>query len=81
MMAMSVNPAIEGNLLFVIGASDPAAMIRPRSSVPIRARGHVAPHFEAAHMTASGRTSMRVEKTLQVGGHPHMTALLDRILL
>jgi len=37
---MSVNPAIEGNLPASSGHCDPAAMIGPRSTVPIRASGH-----------------------------------------
>jgi len=67
-MAMSVNPAIETNLLFVMGHRDPAAMIRPRSTDPIRARGHVVPHPEAEHMTAAGRTSTARKKTLAKRG-------------
>src|SRR5437870_2473085 len=80
-MAMSVNPAIEGNPPLSSGHGDPAAMIRPRSTVPIRARGHVVPHQQAAHMTATGRTCTRV-KTLASRGHPHMTtrnAQLQRV--
>src|SRR6266480_849918 len=72
-MAMSVNPAIEGNQPLSSGHCDPAAMIRPRSTVPIRARGHVVPHQQAAHMTATGRTLHAREKLLRAGGHPHMT--------
>src|SRR4029077_604063 len=45
----------------------------PRSTVPIRARGHVVPHQQAAHMTATGRLCTRVKKLLRAGGHPHMT--------
>jgi hypothetical protein len=67
-MAMSVNPTIEGNLLFVMGHYDPAAMIRPRSTDPIRARGHVVPHPQAEHMTAAGRTSTARKKTLAKRG-------------
>jgi hypothetical protein len=54
-MAMSVNPAIEGNLPLSSGHRDPAAMIRPRSTVPIRASGQDVPQQQAAHMTATGR--------------------------
>src|ERR1700730_12003863 len=72
-MAMSVNPAIEGNQPLSSGHCDPAAMIGPRSTVPIRARGHVVPHQQAAHMTATGRLCTRVKKLLRAGGHPHMT--------
>src|ERR1700736_5916163 len=75
-MAMSVNPAIEGNQPLSSGHCDPAAMIGPRSTVPIRARGHVVPHQQAAHMTATGRLCTRVKKLLRAGGHPHMTALV-----
>jgi hypothetical protein len=67
-MAMSVNPTIEGNLSFVMGHRDPAAMIRPRSTDPIRARGHVRLHSEAEHMTAPGRTSTARNKTLAKRG-------------
>jgi hypothetical protein len=67
-MAMSVNPTIEGNLLFVMGHYDPVAMIRPRSTDPIRARGHVVPHHKAEHMTAAGRTSTARTKTLAKRG-------------
>jgi hypothetical protein len=66
-MAMSVNPAIEGNLSASSGQRDPAAMIGPRSTVPIRARGHVVPRSQAAHMTATGRTCTR-RKTLASRG-------------
>src|SRR5882672_5015127 len=72
-MAMSVNPAIEGNQPMSSGHCDPAAMIGPRSTVPIRARGHVVPQQQAAHMTATGRLCTRVKKLLRAGGHPHMT--------
>jgi len=73
-MAMSVNPAIEGNLALSSGHRDPAAMIRPRSTVPIRASGHRVPHQQAVHMTATWPHFLAREKSLQVGGHPHMTA-------
>jgi len=71
-MAMSVNPTIEGNLLLVMGHRDLAAMIRPRSTDPIRARGHIAPHHEAEHMTALAASNTR-KNPLPSGGHPHMT--------
>jgi hypothetical protein len=76
-MAMSVNPAIEGSLASSWGHRDPAAMIRPRSTVPIRARGHVVPHSEAAHMTATARPYLTQKKPLPAGGHPHMTIERD----
>jgi hypothetical protein len=66
-MAMSVNPTIEGNLSFVMGHRDPAAMIRPRSTDPIRARGHVRLHPQAEHMTATGRIP-HAQKTLAKRG-------------
>jgi len=73
---MSVNPTIEGNLLLVMGHRDLAAMIRPRSTDPIRARGHIAPHHEAEHMTALAASNTR-KNPLPSGGHPHMTLFLD----
>jgi hypothetical protein len=66
-MAMSVNPAIEANLSFVMGHRDPAAMIRPRSTVPIRARGRVRLHPQAEHMTAIDRRQ-NAQKTLAKRG-------------
>jgi hypothetical protein len=66
-MAMSVNPTIEGNLLFVMGHCDPVGMIGPRSTDPIRARGHAVPHHKAEHMTAAGR-SQHAQKTLAKRG-------------
>jgi hypothetical protein len=54
-MAMSVNPAIENYPSVVMGHHDSAAMIGPRSTIPIRASGHVVPRQQAVHMTASGR--------------------------
>jgi len=72
-MAMSVNPTNEGILSVVMGQRDPAAMIRPRSTVPIRACGHGVPRQQAGHMTARFRRSTRVKKPLLAGGHPHMT--------
>jgi len=53
-MALSVNRQIEGYPSDVMGHRDPAGMIRPRSTVPIRARGHE-PQNQAGHMTASDR--------------------------
>src|SRR5258708_8009415 len=73
-MAMSVNPINEGSLSDVMGQCDPAAMIRSRSTVPIRACGQGVPRQQAGHMTASCRLSRRAKKTLLAGGHPHMTA-------
>jgi hypothetical protein len=72
-MAMSVNPINEGSLSDVMGQCDPAAMIRSRSTVPIRACGQGVPRQQAGHMTASCRLSRRAKKTLLAGGHPHMT--------
>src|SRR6266550_4674638 len=70
-MAMSVNPAIEGNQPLSSGHCDPAAMIGPRSTVPIRARGHVVPHQQAAHMTATGRTCTRAKALASRGPSTH----------
>jgi hypothetical protein len=53
-MALSVNRQIEADLSLVMGQRDPEAMIRSRSTVPIRASGLV-PRKQAGHMTASGR--------------------------
>ena len=41
MMAMSVNPAIEGNQRLSSGHCDPAAMIGPRSTVPMTYSGRI----------------------------------------
>ena len=73
MMAMSVNPTSEGNLPIVMGQCDPAAMIRLRSTVPIRAGGPRVPRQQAGHMTARFRHAAHVKKSLLAGGHPHMT--------
>src|SRR5438552_13692821 len=70
-MAMSVNPAIEGNQPLSSGHCDPAAMIGPRSTVPIRARGHVVPHQQAVHMTATGRTCTRGKTLANRGPSTH----------
>src|SRR5947208_6822234 len=71
-MASSVNRRIETDLVSSLGHRDPAGMIRPRSTDPIRARGHV-PQIQAGHMTASDRQSQNAKKPLLAGGHPHMT--------
>jgi hypothetical protein len=68
---MSVNPAIEGNQPLSSGHCDPAAMIGPRSTVPIRARGHVVPQQQAAHMTATGCISTRVKALASRGPSTH----------
>ena len=72
MMAMSVKRRIERNLPAVMGQRDPEAMIRVRSTDPIRASGLV-PRQQAGHMTASDYTSQNAIKPLPAGGHPHMT--------
>ena len=72
MMAMSVNRRIERTLPNVMGQRDPEAMIRVRSTDPIRASGLV-PRQQAGHMTASDCTRQNVIKPLLAGGHPHMT--------
>src|SRR5579862_981202 len=77
-MAMSVNPTNEKNLSFVMGQRDPAAMIRPRSTVPIRASGHLVPRQQAGHMTASDQLAKNAKKPLPTGGHPHMTGRVWR---
>jgi hypothetical protein len=74
-MAMSVNPTNEGNLSDVMGHYDPVAMIRLRSTVPIRVCGHVVPRQQAGHMTARFRLATLAKKPLLAGGHPHMTAV------
>src|SRR3984893_17495636 len=70
-MAMSVNPAIEGNQPLSSGQCDPAEMIGPRSTVPIRARGHVVPQQQAAHMTATGRPCTHVKTLASRGPSTH----------
>jgi len=72
-MALSVNRRIEADLSNVMGQRDPEAMIRSRSTDPIRASG-LAPHQQAGHMTASGRQFHNAKKPLPAGGHPHMPA-------
>src|SRR5437667_12852693 len=52
-MASSVNRRIEGYLSRVMGQRDPAGLIRPRPTEPIRACG-LAPRHQAGHMTAIG---------------------------
>src|SRR5271155_1790978 len=71
-MASSVNRRIEGHLSRVMGQRDPAGLIRPRSTEPIRACG-LAPRLQAVHMTAIGLRCRHVKKSLRAGGHPHMT--------
>jgi len=80
-MASSVNRRIEGHLSRVMGQRDPAGLIRPRSTEPIRACGF-APRLQAVHMTAIGLRCRHVKKSLPAGGHPHMTrALSPRTLI
>ena len=67
MMAMSVNRRSERNLPIVMGRRDPEAMIRVRSTDPIRASGLV-PRQQAGHMTASDLTSQNAKKTLASWG-------------
>src|ERR1700690_1948214 len=66
-MAMSVNRRIERTLPTVMGQRDPEAMIRVRSTDPIRASG-LAPRSKAGHMTASDFTCQNVKKTLASRG-------------
>ncbi len=66
-MAVSVNRPIEADLSNVLGRYDPVAMIRSRSTVPIRASG-LAPRKQAGHMTASDRQYPEREKTLACRG-------------
>src|SRR5487761_2628629 len=66
-MAMSVNRRSERNLPIVMGRRDPEAMIRVRSTDPIRASGLV-PRQQAGHMTASDLTSQNAKKTLASWG-------------
>jgi transposase len=62
-MAMSVNRRIERTLPNVMAQRDPEAMIRVRSTDPIRASGLV-PRSKAGHMTASDCTCQNAKKTL-----------------
>src|SRR5439155_283289 len=71
-MAASVDRRIEANLYRDMGQRDPAGLIRPRSTEPIRACGH-RPRTQAGHMTASDLTAETPEKSLRAGGHPHMS--------
>src|SRR6266705_2955882 len=71
-MASSVNRRIEGYLSRVMGQRDPAGLIRPRPTEPIRACG-LAPRHQAGHMTAIGLRCRHAEKSLRGRGHPHMT--------
>src|SRR6266567_2902945 len=67
-MAMSVNPTNEKYLSIVMGQGDPAAMIRPRSTVPIRVSGQSRPQQKAGHMTASGQPTRHAKKILACRG-------------
>src|SRR5262252_546256 len=67
MMAMSVNRRIERTLPHVMGRRDPGAMIRVRSTDPIRASGLV-PRSKAGHMTANDLTGQNAKKTLASRG-------------
>src|SRR5579872_4107026 len=71
-MALPVNRQIEADLFYVMGQRDPAAMIRARSTDPIRASG-LMPHTQAGHMTASARQFQNAKNPCLPGGHPHMT--------
>jgi hypothetical protein len=71
-MASSVNRRIEGHLSRDMGQRDPAGLIRPRSTEPIRACG-LAPRLQAVHMTAIGLRCRHLKKSLRAGGHPHMS--------
>ena len=78
-MAMSVNPAIEGNQPLSSGHRDPAAMIGPRSTVPIRARGHVVPQQQAVHMTATGHIGTCVKALANRGPSTRPLMLLSSL--
>ena len=78
MMAMSVNRRIERTLPNVMGQHDPEAMIRVRSTDPIRASGLPCHNQQAGHMTASDHLRRNAKKLLPVGGHPHMTVKVTR---
>src|SRR6266446_4387719 len=71
-MASSVDRRIEGYLSRDMRQRDPAGLIRPRSTEPIRACGQV-PRHQAGHMTAIGLRCRHAEKSLRAGGHPHMS--------
>jgi len=74
-MAMSVNPAIEGNPPLSSGHCDPAAMVEASIHGSHQGRGHVVPQQQAVHMTASDLRLPTRGNSLRAGGHPHMTAL------
>jgi hypothetical protein len=65
-MALPVNRQIEADLSYVMGQRDPAAMIRSRSTDPIRASGLV-PRKQAGHMTASDRQFQNAKNPCQPG--------------
>jgi hypothetical protein len=71
MMASSVDRRIEGDLSEDMGQRDPASLITPRSTEPIRACG-LPPRQQAGHMTASDHRFHARGKSLPAGGHPHM---------
>src|SRR6266853_853015 len=71
-MASSVDRRIEAYLSRVMGQRDPAGLIRARSTEPIGACGSW-PRTQAGHMTASDQSCPNAKKSLQAGGHPHMT--------
>src|SRR5216683_3522750 len=71
-MAASVDRRIEANLCRDMGQRDPAGLIRPRSTEPIRACGH-RPRTQAGHMTASDLTAETPKKSLRAGGHSHVS--------
>jgi nucleoside-diphosphate-sugar epimerase len=81
LMAISVNRAIDGNQPLSLGHCGPAAMIGPRSTVPITARGHVVPQHQAAHMTATGRTCTHVKTRANRGPSTHDGRDVSRILV
>src|SRR6266851_3118345 len=66
-MAASVDRRIEANLCRDMGQRDPAGLIRPRSTEPIRACGH-RPRTQAGHMTASDLTAETPQKVLASRG-------------
>ena len=72
-MASSVDRRIEGDLSEDMGQRDPASLIRPRSTEPIRAWG-LPPRQQAGHMTASDLRFQYAKFSLRAGGHPHMSS-------
>jgi len=72
-MASSVDRRIEGDLSEDMGQRDPASLIRPRSTEPIRACG-LPPRQQAGHMTASDLRFQYAKFSLRAGGHPHMSS-------